>query len=516
VSKSYEAAFRETASRLEHGSLLRWEHDVPVKKFLHSVLFSMGHIMTAHSPRLEDTFCEAALVTSDMLSRAVSDCYRCSKTFLEFELSGQLSSDNGFFEFGPRITCYGRTSSGVRSAQVTSSLYDMQKEVVADQGLVKLPFDPGEIIDNLRLERYVDGWGTGNISLSRFKRMYYHLRPFTNLFVRKQIQKFYGRNWRDLPFPRWPVDTTVEDICKRLFSLSMEAKGVESVPFVWFWPNGARGCLLMTHDVETESGRDYCGELMDLDDSFGIKASFQVVPEGRYSVSPAFLDSIRKRGFDYGIQDLNHDGRLFDSREEFLRRADLINRYAAQHAVKGFRAAVLYRKPEWFDRLNFSYDMSIPNVARVDPQRGGCCTVMPYFIGEILELPVTTTQDYTLFHLLNERSIDLWKTQMELILEKNGLVSFIIHPDYVIEAEARSVYVKLLDHLRKLHAEKHLWLALPTEIDSWWRARSKMAVEKIGNSWRVVGEQADRAVLAFAKNVGGKLIYEFARAGNDA
>jgi hypothetical protein len=482
---------------------------------MRSDLFSMGHAMTAQSLRFEDISCEGALVNSDMLSRAVSECYRCPETFLDFALSGQLSLDKGFFGLGPDITCFGRTTSGVRSAQVESSHGDMLQEIVADKGQVKLPFDPGEIIDNLRLERYVDNWGAGANSLSRFKKLYYHLRPLTNLFVRKQIQKFYGRNWRELSFPHWPVDTTVEDICGKLLLLSMEAKGADSVPFVWFWPEGARGCLLMTHDVETEAGRDFCAELMDLDDSYGIKASFQIVPEGRYEVSSTFLDSVRKRGFDYGIQDLNHDGRLFDSREEFLRRADAINRYAAQHAVKGFRAAVLYRKPDWFDRLNFSYDMSIPNVARVDPQRGGCCTVMPYFIGEILELPVTTTQDYTLFHLLNERSIDLWRTQVELILKKNGLVSFIIHPDYVIEAEARSVYVKLLDHLRKLRAEKHLWLGLPAEIDSWWRARSKMRVEKIGDSWRVVGEQAGRAVLAFAKNVGGKLIYEFARAGND-
>jgi hypothetical protein len=28
--------------------------------------------------------------------------------------------------------------------------------------------------------------------------------------------------------------------------------------------------------------------------------------------------------------------------------------------------------------LCFAYDMSIPNVAHLDPQRGGCCTIMPF------------------------------------------------------------------------------------------------------------------------------------------
>ena len=68
--------------------------------------------------------------------------------------------------------------------------------------------------------------------------------------------------------------------------------------------------------------------------------------------------------------------------------------------------------------------MSIPNTARLDPQRGGCCTVMPYFIGNILELPLTTSQDYMLFNLLGEESIELWKEQTNAIWARNGLVQF--------------------------------------------------------------------------------------------
>ena len=60
---------------------------------------------------------------------------------------------------------------------------------------------------------------------------------------------------------------------------------------------------------------------------------------------------------------------------------------------------------------DFAYDMSVPNVAHLDPQRGGCCTVMPYFIGKILEIPVTDVQDYTLFNILEDFSIELWKKQ---------------------------------------------------------------------------------------------------------
>jgi hypothetical protein len=361
------------------------------------------------------------------------------------------------------------------------------------------------------LERY-PGCRFGGYQ-SILKRIYYLFRPLTNQWLRGRLQKFRAHNWRELQFPHWPVDTTVEQICENLLLSSLEAKGTGSIPFVWFWPRGAQGCVMMTHDVEAEAGRNFCADLMDLDDSFGIKASFQIVPEERYTVSREFLETIRSRGFEVGIQDINHDGKLFDDRAEFLRRIKVVKRYASEYGAKGFRAGVLYRKPEWYKAFDFSFDMSIPNVAHLDPQRGGCCTVMPYFIGNVLELPVTTTQDYTLFHLLNERSIDLWRAQVALILEKNGLASFIVHPDYVIEERNRNIYKDLLAYLRKLCEQESLWLSLPADVDSWWRERSQTSVVKDGNSWRIEGPGAERAVLAFAKKVKGKLVYEVARAG---
>jgi hypothetical protein len=445
-----------------------------------------------------------------MLSRAVIDRYRCPENFLDFDLRGTLSSEEGFFRFGANTIGYGRSYPRAGNPRCEMPLHDFLQDIVVEGTTIRLPFDPSEIIDNLRLEHYPHG------SLSAyetvFKRLYYLLRPLTTLSIRKHVQRLRARNWQKLLFPRWPVDTTVEDICETLMLLSLEAAGRNSVPFVWFWPRGARGCVLMTHDVESEAGRDFCEDLLDLDDAYGIRASFQIVPAGRYTVPAKLLDAIRRRGFEIGLQDLNHDGRLFDDRKEFLRRIALIHWYASEYKAQGFRAAVLYRKPEWYDALNLSFDLSIPNVAHLDPQRGGCCTVMPYFIGKVLEIPVTTIQDYSLFHLLSHRSIDLWKDQVDLILKKNGLASFIVHPDYIRQPDTKAVYENLLGYLRDLRENTPVWYALPHEINSWWRARSKMSVLQDGNSWRIAGDDAGRAVLAFAKSVHGKLVYELSAA----
>lgn len=445
--------------------------------------------------------------STDMLSQALTDRYRCPEGFFAITSNGQSSSIPGYFHFGANAICYGRSSSGALAPWPESSLGDALEDVSLEDNKVQLPFCLDEVIDNLRLEHYAKRTGEGAAKRS-LRKLYYHLRPLMNLSIRRQVQRFHARNWKKRTFPHWPVDTTVENVCETILLLSMKARGLERVPFIWFWPDAAKGCLAMTHDVETPAGRNFCNRLMDVDDSFGIKSLFGIVPEERYEVSQNFLESLRSRGFEVAIQDLNHDGRLFDDKTEFQRRAKHINRYGREYGAKGFRAAVLYRNAEWCRELDFAFDMSFPNVAPMDPQPGGCCTVMPFFIGNVLELPVTTTQDYTLFHVMNERSINLWKLQTEMILKKNGLVTFIVHPDYVLDPGELTAYKHLLEYLRELKEKTGVWCALPSEINTWWRARSKMHLVKDGCSWRAEGDGAERAVVAFARNVDGKLEYE--------
>jgi hypothetical protein len=109
---------------------------------------------------------------------------------------------------------------------------------------------------------------------------------------------------------------------------------------------------------------------------------------------------------------------------------------------------VLDRNLDWYDALRFSFDLSVPNVAHLDPQKDGCCTVMPYFFGDTLASPVTTTQDYMLFHFARRLLTRSVEDTDEADCRKNGLVSFIVHPDYVTDQKARGVYRDLLIFLR--------------------------------------------------------------------
>jgi len=419
----------------------------------------------------------------------------------------------GFFQFGRGGLCYGRCKTGVAANAAGSAEFNALKDVLRHGTTIELPFDFTEVVENLRLERYRQQ-RNGRLELfatsEPVRTFYYLIRKCLPFRVRRELQRIYFSDWKELPFPAWPVDFTVDTLHLEILRLTLEASAAKKLPFIWFWPDGAPSCLIMTHDVETSAGRDFTFKLMDLDDAHGIKASYQVIPEKRYEVPHEYISRIRRRGCEFNLHDLNHDGHLYSERVEFARRAAEINSYVHQYNTQGFRAGAMYRRQDWYDVFEFSYDMSVPNVAHLEPLRGGCCTVMPYFIGKILELPLTTTQDYSLFHILEDYSIDLWKQQLGLIRERNGLMSLLTHPDYLIERRARKVYESLLDYLRQMIACEKIWAPLPGDVDRWWRARSQMRLVPRGNGWEIVGQEKERAQLAYAVLDGDRLVFELA------
>jgi hypothetical protein len=446
----------------------------------------------------------------DSSKRVIIDHYRCPEGFVGLELQGDLSEEAGYFKFGSESVCYARASAFTPSHRAGEPLYDALAYARAGRCGITLPFEIGETVTALRFERYMR---SGNAPVTRsiiqkaIRTVYYGLRPIAPVTVRKHLQRQCLRGWDKREFPRWPVDTSVESALETALCLDMTAQGLKEVPFIWFWPDGAQACAVMTHDVETAAGRDFCLRLMDLNDSCGIKSSFQVVPERRYDVPESYLQSIRTRGFEVNVHDLNHDGHLFKHYKQFRRRAAIIENYRQKFGARGFRSGVLYRNVDWFDLMHFEYDMSMPNVAHLDPQRGGCCTTFPYFIGNILEIPVTMIQDYSLFNILRSYTLEIWQKQMDIIRRKYGMMSFIVHPDYITNGRAQGVYKELLSRLAELREHAGLWVPLPGEVNDWWRQRSQMKLTRIGSGWQIEGEGKERARIAYARLEKGQIAY---------
>jgi hypothetical protein len=443
------------------------------------------------------------------------DYFRCPEHLAALVTGGPLPDEAGYFRFGEAI-CYGRQAVGAPSPKVNGHLVDVGLHVSSAGGEVLLPFDLSEAVGNLRFERYPEAqWQVEHISsFTLTHSAYYLLRPALPVAVRKHFQRLHWRGWRRIPFPGWPVDVTVEALMKHAVALLLERGGIRDLPFIWFWPDGAPACVMLTHDVEGTKGAEFCDQLMNLDDQFGIKSSFQVVPDAPWSSRVSTMQlvhSIKRRGFEVNVHDLTHDGHLFRDRETFLRHAETINARGREFGSRGFRSGAMYRRPEWLAALNISYDMSAPNVAHLEPQGGGCCTVMPFFINGVLELPLTASQDYTVFHILGDYSTRLWREQIDRVLQENGFVSFIAHPDYLVDPRAREVYTELLRLLCGLRDERGVWTALPSQIDQWWRSRREMRLVQDGTSWRVEGPGSQRARVAYARLAGGRVVYEVGR-----
>lgn len=442
------------------------------------------------------------------MEHCISEYYRCPEHSVSISDRRIPGGKSGFFKFG-EYTLYGQVQGGHTAKSPSSGGVQVSTQRIEESGGERLPFDLTEVVNNLRYEAYSGPSSDWHPASSAIGRAYYFVRPILPVALRRHFQKLRLNDWPRLRFPEWPVDCTVDALHEKALSMSLRAARLQEIPFVWFWPNGTRSCAILTHDVETTAGRDFSPSLMDIDDHFGFKASFQVVPENRYEVPESYLQQIRDRGFEVNVQDLNHDGHLFRERKEFLARAAKIERYRKQFGAEGFRSAILYRRQEWYNSLSFSYDMSVPNVAHLDPQRGGCCTVMPYFVGGMVELPVTMTQDYSLFHILNDHSIDLWKRQLDLVMAKYGLANFIIHPDYVTTEHEMATYKELLGYLRQLAVEKNIWMPLPRDVASWWRDRANMRLVEVNGRWQIEGKGSERARIAYASEKDGKLAYSF-------
>ena len=440
----------------------------------------------------------------DRMNQSLIDHYRCPDRFVVFDLSGTLSETPGFFHFDPEVTCYGRASFSPLSPSPTGELVDASGYLRTEGSRLALPFDPTEIVDNLRLERYMPSPARDR---SFLKELYYFFRPALLTPIRRHIQRIYFRGWNSIPFPQWPVDLTVERLFEKVLTLAVQVNNIDAIPFIWFWPDGADSAAIMTHDVETKSGRDFCHDLMDIDESFGVPSSFQIVPEKRYRIDDAYLGEFRSRGHEIVIHDLNHDGRLFEDRDTFLERLKAIHQYGRDFGALGFRAAMLYRRADWLRDLEFEYDMSMPNIGHLEAQRGGCCTIFPYFIGPILELPVTVTQDYSLFHILNHYSMNIWTSQLSTISDNHGLANIITHPDYLEARRAQSVYRDLLRLLKEREARDRIWLATPRLVNDWWRQRNKMQLVSDGDGWRIVGPGQERARLGFIRVDGGRIVH---------
>jgi hypothetical protein len=296
------------------------------------------------------------------------------------------------------------------------------------------------------------------------------------------------------------------------------------------WPEGKQFALVLSHDVDTRKGYDNVLKLADLEEKMGFRSCFNFVPERYGKISVDLLDELRSRGFGIGVHGLKHDGTLFRSKRDFDRQAPKINAYLEEWKTSGFSSPSMHHNLEWMGALNITHSISTFDTDPFEPQPDGVGTIFPFLVPRnevqgstcpvecsrhsystgaapstftpwnvvstsippgqnlpccsqhpaprtqhpeafFIELPYTLPQDSTLFIILREQTIDIWKRKLDWIAEKGGMVLLNTHPDYMdfggdghdgLSYPVRH-YIDFLQYIRRRYAGCY-WQTLPEEI----------------------------------------------------
>jgi peptidoglycan/xylan/chitin deacetylase (PgdA/CDA1 family) len=210
----------------------------------------------------------------------------------------------------------------------------------------------------------------------------------------------------------------------------MQEAGVDSIPFLGFWPRGHTWAWCLTHDVDTGIGYRHIEALAAVEEARQLHSSWYFVPE-RYPVDRARLEELRQRGHEIGVHGLSHTGKLFSSRAEFAARLPRVNDHVRAWGAVGFRSPATYRNPFWLPEIDADYDSSYMDNATLEPQHGGICSAFPFMLSDrMVELPITLPMDHTLINILRQDVLQSCLAKLDWVRAQNGLALALFHPDY--------------------------------------------------------------------------------------
>ena len=294
--------------------------------------------------------------------------------------------------------------------------------------------------------------------------IYYFIKPvlprWFQIYLRRRIVQ-----WKRGVFSNiWPID-----------------KSAAAPPKNWTgWPEGKQFALVLTHDVETTKGVARCRQLIEHEKKLGFRSSLNFVAYD-YETALSLRHHVITQKFEIGLHGLNHAINLFKSRKKFQSYALEINRYLKAWGAVGFRSPCMRHNLDWISDLNIEYDSSTFDTDPFEPQPDGLKTIFPLWVQGnhsnrgYVELPYTLPQDFTLFVLMEEKNIEIWKQKLDWIVEHGGMALLNTHPDYmsfddrVMSFDEYPVahYVELLKYVTERYGN-FCWNPLPREIARFW------------------------------------------------
>ena len=325
-----------------------------------------------------------------------------------------------------------------------------------------------------------------------FERYLKHKKPFYTrfpisyrivpVFIRNPIFEFIKKRKKVPEFPEWPVDSTV-DLLRYAYLMLIKRKTFEKIPYIGFWPDKKDFAICLTHDLETETSFDNIEAMRVIERKYGFKSTWNVLCK-RYEIDFEKLKKLEKEGCEIALHGYNHDGKMpYLSNKKIDKRINKCLFKLKDFKVDSFRSAQLQRNEKFLKYISkyFICDSSVPDTEfkSAFAMKSGCCTVFPFMIDGMVEIPLTVPQDFRLIYTLklnDEDYLKLWKDKIDHIKELGGIVSIVTHPDDYISGNERylTLYDKTLEYLSKLEKFYH---DTQINIAKWWLERNNCKID---------------------------------------
>jgi peptidoglycan/xylan/chitin deacetylase (PgdA/CDA1 family) len=261
-------------------------------------------------------------------------------------------------------------------------------------------------------------------------------------------QRTRTRKWA--AFPRWPLDLSADfltDLCKPTDTS----------------PSAGATPVILSHDLDSAEGlRNVVRDFLPIEEEVGARSTNFVVPSG-WTLDAGLLRELGDRGHEIGIHGYDHSNLTpFASDAERRRRLDAAHPIKIQFDVVGYRAPSLLRTAPLLRDLavRYQYDSSIPTSGGLFPTpNNGCATARPFWIGSILEIPLTLPRDGSLrfLGLSPDEILNCWTALAEVIAKSRGVVVVLTHGEERFSGTRpmREIYRKFVQGIAS--SSKYYW-----------------------------------------------------------
>ncbi len=217
---------------------------------------------------------------------------------------------------------------------------------------------------------------------------------------------------------------------------------------------GNKYSVVFTYDVDTKEGYNYLTELININNKFNIKGTFNFLTGFSYDLKQELVENLKKTGNEIGLHGVDHNISIGYRNNDYIsKNIDSAVQDFQERGIEynGYRAPALSVSENLLKNLNrkdFLYDSSLQVCA---PFYHSVECNFPYLYPELnlWEFPIAI-QDDTLFNdylMDEEKAYHTLKTIIEDIKNIRGMAVLIFHPGIV--KNHVEFYKKFVEYISK-------------------------------------------------------------------